>query len=70
MCSKSYQKQEIKRSGNGILNAFMRSTFIIKRVCIICHLTLCNTPSSITSLIDIIYLFLKTGLELEGGGGV
>ena len=29
MCSKSYQKQEIKRSGSGTLKFFIRSTFNI-----------------------------------------
>ena len=75
MCSKSYQvqKQEITRSGSGILNILIRSTFNIKRVCIIiCHLTLLGKvfhPAS-TSLIDIVYLLLRTGLELEGEEGV
>ena len=75
MFSKSYQvqKQEITRSGSGILNILIRSTFNIKRVCIIiCHLTLFGKvfhPAS-TSLIDIVYLLLRTGLELEGEEGV
>ena len=51
MYRKIYQKQEIKRSCSGILNFFIRSTFNIKRVCIIiCHLALFHTPSSIHQL--------------------
>ena len=75
MCSKSYQvqKQEITRSGSGILNILIRSAFNIKRVCIIiCNLALFGKvlhPAS-TSLIDIVYLLLRTGLKLEGEEGV
>ena len=49
MCSKSYQKQEIKRSGSSILNLFIGNTFNKKRVCIIIRdLTLFGTiPSNI-----------------------
>ena len=31
MCSKSYQKQEIKRSGSGILNFFYKKYFQYKK---------------------------------------
>ena len=49
MCSKSYQKQEIKRSGSSILKLFIGNTFNKKRVCIIIRdLTLFGTiPSNI-----------------------
>ena len=75
MWSKSYQKQEIKRSGSGISKFFIRNTFNIRSVCIIiCHLTLFGTISpGITSLIDIVlnvYLLLRTELELERRRGV
>ena len=54
MC-KSYKKQEIQRSGSGILKFFIRTTFNITKVCVICHLTLSGATSPTSpSLIDIV----------------